>query len=79
MKNGAGGIRDLDVVWWALKARFGFGELRELARRVGILVQRAKPSMIEAASEVLWRDAQHPPCARRPAEPIGSRSTSRRR
>jgi len=54
VKNGAGGIRDLDVVYWALKARFGFGELRELVRRVGILVQR-EAEQIEAASELLWR------------------------
>lgn len=54
VKNGAGGIRDLDVVYWALKARFGFGALRELVQRVGILARReAEP--IEAASEVLWR------------------------
>lgn len=54
VKNGAGGIRDLDVVYWALKARFGFGEPRELVRRVGILVQR-EAERIEAASELLWR------------------------
>jgi [protein-PII] uridylyltransferase len=54
VKNGAGGIRDLDVVYWALKARFGFGELRELVRRVGILVQR-EAEQIEAAAELLWR------------------------
>lgn len=54
VKNGAGGLRDLDVVYWALKARFGFGELRELVRRVGILVQR-EAEQIEAASEMLWR------------------------
>lgn len=54
VKNGAGGIRDLDVVYWALKARFGFGALRELVRRVGILAQR-EAEQIEAASEVLWR------------------------
>lgn len=54
VKNGAGGLRDLDVVYWALKARFGFGALRELVRRVGILAQR-EAEQIEAASEVLWR------------------------
>ncbi len=54
VKNGAGGIRDLDVIYWALKARFGFGEPRELVRRVGILVQR-EADQIEAASELLWR------------------------
>ncbi|MFO0587586.1 MAG: [protein-PII] uridylyltransferase [Polyangiaceae bacterium] len=54
VKNGAGGIRDLDVVYWALKARFGFGEPRELVRRVGILVQR-EADQIEAAGELLWR------------------------
>lgn len=54
VKNGAGGIRDLDVVYWALKARFGFGALRELVRRVGMLAQR-EADQIEAASEVLWR------------------------
>ncbi len=54
VKNGAGGLRDLDVVYWALKARFGFGDLRELVRRVGILVQR-EAEQIEAAAEMLWR------------------------
>lgn len=54
VKNGEGGMRDLDVVYWALKARYGFGELRELVRRVGILAQR-EAEKIEAASEVLWR------------------------
>ncbi|MEZ4298173.1 MAG: [protein-PII] uridylyltransferase [Polyangiaceae bacterium] len=54
VKNGAGGLRDLDVVYWALKARFGFGELRELVRRVGIVVQR-EAQAIEAAAEAHWR------------------------
>src|SRR5262249_35693493 len=53
VKNGAGGLRDLDVARWAAKARVGGGEPEELGR-VGALVPREALS-IEAASEMLWR------------------------
>ena len=53
VKNGEGGLRDLDVARWAAKARFGVGEPDELVR-VGALVPREAAEIIEA-SEVLWR------------------------
>jgi [protein-PII] uridylyltransferase len=53
VKNGAGGIRDLDVVRWAAKARYGVGEPEELVR-VGLLVPREATETM-AASELLWR------------------------
>jgi [protein-PII] uridylyltransferase len=53
VKNGAGGLRDLDVARWAAKARFGVGEPEELVR-VGALVPREAAEII-AASEVLFR------------------------
>ncbi|MBK8253397.1 MAG: [protein-PII] uridylyltransferase [Polyangiaceae bacterium] len=66
VKNGAGGLRDFDVVYWALKARFGFGDLRELVRRVGIVVQR-EAEQIEAATEAHWcvRNILHARAGRR--------------
>ena len=53
VKNGAGGLRDLDVARWAAKARFGVGEPEELVR-VGALVPREAAEII-AASEMLFR------------------------
>jgi [protein-PII] uridylyltransferase len=53
VKNGAGGLRDLDVALWAAKARFGAFEPEELVR-VGALVQR-EAAEIQSASEMLWR------------------------
>ncbi len=53
VKNGEGGLRDLDVARWAARARFGVGEPEELVR-VGALVPREAAEIIEA-SEVLWR------------------------
>ncbi|MFT3763994.1 MAG: [protein-PII] uridylyltransferase [Minicystis sp.] len=53
VKNGEGGLRDLDVARWAVKARFGVGEPEELVR-VGALVPREATEIIDAA-ERLWR------------------------
>jgi [protein-PII] uridylyltransferase len=53
VKNGEGGLRDLDVARWAAKARFGVGEPEELVR-VGALVPREAAEILEA-SEMLWR------------------------
>jgi len=53
VKNGEGGLRDLDVARWAVKARFGVGEPEELVR-VGALVPREASEILEAA-ERLWR------------------------
>ena len=53
VKNGEGGLRDLDVARWAAKARFGVGEPEELVR-VGALVPREASEVMEA-SETLWR------------------------
>src|SRR5262249_49297605 len=53
VKNGEGGLRDLDVARWAAKARFGVGEPEELVR-VGALVPREAAEIMEA-SELLWR------------------------
>ncbi|APR77440.1 [Protein-PII] uridylyltransferase [Minicystis rosea] len=53
VKNGEGGLRDLDVARWAVKARFGVGEPEELVR-VGALVPREATEILDAA-ERLWR------------------------
>ena len=53
VKNGAGGLRDLDVFRWAAAARYGTGELEGLVR-VGALVPREAHELCEA-QEMLWR------------------------
>jgi [protein-PII] uridylyltransferase len=53
VKNGAGGLRDLDVARWALKARYGASELEDMVR-VGALLPREAAELGEAA-EMLWR------------------------
>ncbi len=53
VKNGAGGLRDLDVFRWAAAARYGTGELEGLVR-VGALVPREAHELAEA-QEMLWR------------------------
>lgn len=52
VKNGAGGLRDLDIFRWAAAARFGGGELSNLVR-VGALVPREAKEVAEA-QERLW-------------------------
>ena len=53
VKNGEGGLRDLDLVRWAAKARFGVGSPEELVR-VGAVVPREAAEILDA-SETLWR------------------------
>jgi [protein-PII] uridylyltransferase len=53
VKNGEGGLRDLDVARWAAKARYGVSEPDDLVR-VGALVAREAVE-IGAAGELLWR------------------------
>ncbi len=52
VKNGAGGLRDVDVARWAAKARYKVGEPEELVR-VGALVPR-EATAIQEAQERLW-------------------------
>jgi [protein-PII] uridylyltransferase len=52
VKNGAGGLRDLDVFRWTAAARFGGGEVAALVR-VGALVPREAKEVGEA-QERLW-------------------------
>lgn len=53
VKNGAGGLRDLDIALWAAKARYGVSELSDLIR-LGVLVLREAEELGEAG-EMLWR------------------------
>lgn len=53
VKNAAGGLRDLDVGRWAIKARYDVSGLDEMVR-VGTLYAR-EVSEIQAAAEMLWR------------------------
>ena len=62
VKSGAGGLRDLDGVRWAARARYNVGDRDVDARlgtwgelvRLGVLVAR-EASEIAAAEEFLWR------------------------
>jgi [protein-PII] uridylyltransferase len=53
VKNGPGGLRDLDVAHWAARARYRVRTLRELVK-IGVLVPR-EWQQIEAASNLLSR------------------------
>lgn len=53
VKNGAGGLRDLDVLRWAAHARYGAGEIGGLVR-VGALVPREALDLSDA-EELLWQ------------------------
>jgi [protein-PII] uridylyltransferase len=53
VKNGIGGLRDLDVAHWAARARFRVRDLKELVRQ-GVLLAR-EWQQIEEASILLWR------------------------
>ncbi len=53
VKNGAGGLRDVDVFRWAAHARYGVGEVGGLVR-VGALVPREALDLAEA-EELLWQ------------------------
>ncbi|MBW2529738.1 MAG: HD domain-containing protein, partial [Deltaproteobacteria bacterium] len=53
VKNGPGGLRDVDVARWAAQARWGVRRLDGLLR-LGVLVPR-ELSAVEQARELLWR------------------------
>lgn len=53
VKNGAGGLRDMDVFRWAAAARYGTGEIDALIR-VGALVPR-EAQELTIAQERLWQ------------------------
>src|SRR6185369_11468100 len=53
VKNGIGGLRDLDVASWAVRARFRVKALKELVR-LGVLLAREWQE-IEEATLLLWR------------------------
>ncbi len=53
VKNGPGGLRDLDIAHWAARARWRVAELGDLVR-VGILVPR-EWQQIDQANNLLWR------------------------
>ncbi len=53
VKNGAGALRDVDVAWWAARARWHVGEFAELVR-LGVLIPRQLHA-VEDARELLWR------------------------
>lgn len=53
VKNGPGGLRDLDVAHWAARARWRVERLSDLVR-IGVLVPR-ELAFIEEAAELMWR------------------------
>ena len=53
LKNGPGGLRDLDVAHWAARARWRVRDLSELVR-IGVLVPR-EWQPIDDARRLLWR------------------------
>jgi [protein-PII] uridylyltransferase len=52
LKNGTGGLRDLDFAMWAARARFRIGSLGELAR-LGVLTAQQRVET-ERAVDFLW-------------------------
>lgn len=57
VKNGTGGLRDLDIAHWAARARWRVTHLSELVR-MGVLVPREYED-IRGASELLFRVRNH--------------------
>src|SRR5262245_60903852 len=57
VKNGAGGLRDLDVALWAARARWRVKQFGDLVR-LGILVPR-EANEIGAACDFLWTVRNH--------------------
>ena len=53
LKNGPGGLRDLDVAHWAARARWRIRDLSELVR-IGVLVPR-EWQPIDDARRLIWR------------------------
>src|SRR4051812_11303284 len=65
VKNGAGGLRDLDIALWAARARWRVKAFVDLVR-LGVLVPR-EANEINAANDFLWtvRNHLHHPGGRR--------------
>jgi [protein-PII] uridylyltransferase len=57
VKNGAGGLRDLDVAQWAARARWRVKSFADLVR-LGVLVPR-EANEIQAACDFLWTIRNH--------------------
>jgi [protein-PII] uridylyltransferase len=57
VKNGAGGLRDLDIALWAGRARWHASELADLVR-IGVLVAR-ETREIQQATDFLWTVRNH--------------------
>src|SRR5260370_16797805 len=57
VKNGAGGLRDLDIALWAARARWRVKKFPDLVR-IGILVPR-EANEIGAACDFLWTVRNH--------------------
>lgn len=57
LKNGTGGLRDLDTALWAARARFGTSNLAELARKDLIPAQTQRET--ERALDFLWTVRNH--------------------
>jgi [protein-PII] uridylyltransferase len=80
VKNGSGGLRDLDLMHWAARARWRANQLEDLVR-LSVLLPR-EWAQIDAASRFAWRvrNLLHVHAGRRsdarrqpePAQPCGS-------
>jgi [protein-PII] uridylyltransferase len=57
VKNGAGGLRDLDIALWAARARWRTADLIDLLK-VGVLVAREAEEM-RAAADFIWSLRNH--------------------
>jgi [protein-PII] uridylyltransferase len=57
VKNGAGGLRDLDIALWAARARWRTADLIDLLK-VGVLVPREAEEM-RAAADFVWSLRNH--------------------
>jgi [protein-PII] uridylyltransferase len=57
VKNGAGGLRDLDIALWAARARWRTADLIDLLK-VGVLVAREAEEM-RAAADFVWSIRNH--------------------
>jgi [protein-PII] uridylyltransferase len=57
VRNGAGGLRDLDIALWAARARFRTKDLQDLVR-VGVLVAR-EAEALKTAVDFLWTLRNH--------------------
>jgi [protein-PII] uridylyltransferase len=57
VKSGAGGMRDLDIAFWAARARFRTSALGDL-HRVGLLTAK-ETAEVAAAKDFLWKIRNH--------------------